>query len=127
MPFDDLPLLDTDRLEALLQAVGADALGALANRFGPSVDADLDRIRRGSSTGDRPLVAEAAHSLKGLAVTFGASRLQAVARALQMGADGSADLTSLVAEMEDAAASTKGAVVPTVASLGAATGSLPKD
>ena len=112
-----LPILDADRLGALQQAIGRDALEALVDRFGPSVDADLVRIRGGMVNGDRHRVAEAAHSLKGLAVTFGAARLQSTAQALQTGAEGSAELTGLIAAIEVAAESTKAAVGPAVAGL----------
>ena len=117
LPFDHLPILDIDRLNALLLAVGPEALQSLADRFGAAVDSDLVRIRDGSAGGDRGLVAEAAHSLKGLAVTFGASRLQATAQELQVCAAQTVDLAGLIAEIEEAAASTKDAVAPTVASL----------
>ena len=121
MPFDHLPILDLDRLNALSLAVGRDALTSLAARFGRSVDNDLARIHAAVANGNRPLVAEAAHSLKGLAVTFGASRLQAAAQALQSGAtaSGSAadDLAGPIADVEAAAISTKEAVAPAVASL----------
>ena len=111
------PILDADRLGALQQAIGRDAMEALAARFGPSVDADLVRIRAGMLDGNRHRVAEAAHSLKGLAVTFGAARLQSTAQALQAGAEGSAELVGLIAAIEAAAESTKAAVGPAVAGL----------
>lgn len=111
------PILDTARLAALRQAVGGDALASLAARFGPAVDKDLVSIRSGLAAGDRKKVAEAAHSLKGLAVTFGADRLQAAAQALQSGAEGSVDLDTLIADIAAAAEATKGAVPPAVASL----------
>ena len=117
MPFDHLPILDIDRLNALSLAVGQDALESLAARFGRSVDADLARIHDGLASDNRTLVAEAAHSLKGLAVTFGASRLQAAAQALQSDATASVDLAGPVADIEATAMSTKDAVAPAVASL----------
>ena len=117
MSSQHLPILDMDRLDALRRAVGADAFESLADRFGPAVDKDLVRIRGGSTDGTRGLVAEAAHSLKGLALTFGASRLQAAAQALQSAAEGTADLRGLIGEIEEAAVSTKSAVAPAVSSL----------
>lgn len=117
LPFDHLPIIDLDRLKALSLAVGRDALVALAARFGTSVDSDLARIQEGAATGNRVLVAEAAHSLKGLAVTFGAGRLQAAAQALQAIANTSEDLAGPIADIEAAAVSTTDTVAPAVGSL----------
>jgi HPt (histidine-containing phosphotransfer) domain-containing protein len=77
-----LPLLDTTRLDELRAAVG-DSYDMMIDMFPESAREELDALRAALDAGDAPTARRAAHTLKGVAASFGATRLQAIAHMLE--------------------------------------------
>jgi len=77
-----LPLLDTARLDELRAAVG-DSYDMMIDMFPESAREELDALRAALDVGDAPTARRAAHTLKGVAASFGATRLQAIAHMLE--------------------------------------------
>jgi HPt (histidine-containing phosphotransfer) domain-containing protein len=77
-----LPLLDTTRLDELRAAVG-DSYDMMIDMFPESAREELDALRAALDVGDAPTARRAAHTLKGVAASFGATRLQAIAHMLE--------------------------------------------
>jgi len=72
------PDFDAKVLEALLDIGGPDMREALSAQL----IADFSRLQDGLKSGDAAVMSSAAHELKGLAATVGASRLAEMARSL---------------------------------------------
>jgi CheY-like chemotaxis protein len=77
-----LPLLDTVRLEELRAAVG-DSYDLMIGMFPDSAREELDALRNALDTADAVTARRAAHTLKGVAASFGATRVQAIAHMLE--------------------------------------------
>ena len=77
-----LPLLDTTRLDELRAAVG-DSYEMMIEMFPDSAREEFDALRGALDTGDAPTARRAAHTLKGVAASFGATRVQAIAHMLE--------------------------------------------
>ena len=77
-----MPLLDTARLDELRAAVG-DSYDMMIDMFPESAREELDALRAALDVGDAPTARRAAHTLKGVAASFGATRLQAIAHMLE--------------------------------------------
>jgi CheY-like chemotaxis protein len=77
-----LPLLDTMRLDELRAAVG-DSYDMMLEMFPDSAREELDALRGALNNADAPTARRAAHTLKGVAASFGATRVQAIAHMLE--------------------------------------------
>jgi CheY-like chemotaxis protein/HPt (histidine-containing phosphotransfer) domain-containing protein len=77
-----LPLLDTMRLDELRAAVG-DSYDMMLDMFPDSAREELDALRSALDTADTPTARRAAHTLEGVAASFGATRVQAIAHMLE--------------------------------------------
>jgi HPt (histidine-containing phosphotransfer) domain-containing protein len=77
-----LPLLDTDRLDELRAAVG-DSYDMMIDMFPESAREELGALRAALDAGDAATARRAAHTLKGIAASFGATRVQAIAHMLE--------------------------------------------
>ena len=77
------PLLDADTLAALEASLGHDTLCGLVERFIERLDERHTRMVQALDHGDRHDLAEAAHALKGAAVSMGCTGLAGVAAELE--------------------------------------------
>jgi HPt (histidine-containing phosphotransfer) domain-containing protein len=77
---------------ATLLGEGPDGIGDLVDTFVDTAPATVEEMRAAAEAGDLEALAKASHKLKGEAGTFGARRLQAVCKALELEArDGAVD------------------------------------
>lgn len=90
-PFDpDHPdknvVVDTSTFEQLSEILGdgPDGIGDLVDTFTKNAPDTLDAMRQAAEAGDMEQLAATAHKLKGEAGTFGARRLQAYCKALEL-------------------------------------------
>jgi CheY-like chemotaxis protein len=78
----ELPLLEIARLDELRAAVG-DSFDLMLGMFPDSAREELAALRTALDGGDRMAARRAAHTLKGVAASFGATRVQAIAHLLE--------------------------------------------
>lgn len=90
------PVIDPQVLAELQQQAGAEFVRGLVDTFAEEGPEQLAIMRAAVSAADGPSPAlrRAAHSIKSNATTFGAGRLAALARALELG-ERSADAAAL--------------------------------
>lgn len=81
------PLIDHDQIDLLREALGEDELRALYSDFASSAAGSLEAITRALELGELADVRKAAHLLKGLSGGFGAARVAALARHIELVAD----------------------------------------
>ena len=98
------PTLDSAAIDSLLDLLGGDveALGEVIDAFLEEAPARIAEVRSGGESADAPLAGRAAHTLKSNALTFGASRLGALALQAEAAArDGDlATVRTLVPELD---------------------------
>lgn len=78
----ELPLIDAGRLDELRAAVG-DSYAMMVEMFPESAREEMAALRAALASGDTGSSRRAAHSLKGVAASFGATRVQAIAHLLE--------------------------------------------
>ena len=91
------PLIDPAAWRDLQDTAGADFAAELAGIFIEEMPGMLADARDAFTSKDATAIARAAHSLKSNALTFGATRLAALARALELGGLAQADAAALQA------------------------------
>jgi PAS domain S-box-containing protein len=96
-----LPLLDTVRLEELRAAVG-DSYELMIGMFPDSAREELDALRGALDAADAVTARRAAHTLKGVAASFGATRVQAIAHMLEDTTLSPARSKALITSLESA-------------------------
>jgi HPt (histidine-containing phosphotransfer) domain-containing protein len=79
------PAIDRATFDELKENAGADFVVELADTFLTEAPTMLDDLRRAFATGDADVFRRTAHSLKSNSNTFGAQRLGALARELELG------------------------------------------
>jgi HPt (histidine-containing phosphotransfer) domain-containing protein len=77
--------IDLATFEALQQTAGAEFVGELVETFLTEAPLMQDDLREALAAGDADRFRRAAHSLKSNCLTFGATRLAAMARDLELG------------------------------------------
>ena len=104
------PIIDAAAFAELQDSAGADFAGELADTFIAEAPGMLQALRSALAQGDADGFRRAAHSLKSNAQTFGATRLAALARELELGglsalgSSGEAALERLTQAVDEAAA-----------------------
>jgi HPt (histidine-containing phosphotransfer) domain-containing protein len=78
------PLFDAGRLAALRESFGADEFRLALSRIPDEGDKCLSQIKAAVNAGDLDAVRKVAHSLKGMAGNFGATRLAAISRRIEL-------------------------------------------
>lgn len=86
---DDTPLFDVAQVAMLRDALGADELSIMYRQLPGSIGRSLDAIDAALAAGDLAAIRSSSHALKGVASSFAAVRLEAIARQLEL------DVTSL--------------------------------
>lgn len=108
-PFDpdhpeNNPIVDAATFKQLAEILGSgpDGIGDLVKTFAGNAPDTLAAMRESAETGEMEQLAAASHKLKGEAGTFGARRLQAVCKKLELEArdDQVADPHARVEEVE---------------------------
>jgi histidine phosphotransfer protein HptB len=79
------PTIDLPTFEALQQAAGAEFVGELVDTFLVEAPLMLAELHATLAAGNADAFRRAAHSLKSNSLTFGATRLGAMARDLELG------------------------------------------
>jgi len=79
------PTIDDATFQALQEAAGADFVKELVETFLTEAPIMLDDLRNALAASDADRFRRAAHSLKSNSMTFGALRLGATARTLELG------------------------------------------
>ncbi len=106
----DEPLIERSVYAALEERVGADFAAELVDTFVEEGEGILAELRIAHAEGNASRFRRAAHSLKSNGETFGARRLAALARALELNGIESADAAAvgrLADEFEQAIAALK--------------------
>ena len=88
----ETPVLDPTRLSMLMQLQDDDdhsTVRAIVDQFLLDVAEQIDRIEHAIASKNFPLVASAAHTIKGNAATFGLYQVERIAKNLEMLAKGS--------------------------------------
>lgn len=106
-----LPLLDTDRLDELHAAVG-DSYDMMIDMFPESAREELGALRAALDAGDAATARRAAHTLKGIAASFGATRVQAIAHMLEDTTLPRDRSNALIASLETTLSATLAALEP---------------
>lgn len=91
---DANPVLDEETFTKLAGIIGSgpDGIGDLVETFSTTAPETIEEMRTAASEEDMETLASSSHKLKGEAGTFGARRLQAQCKALELEArDGSVD------------------------------------
>jgi HPt (histidine-containing phosphotransfer) domain-containing protein len=102
--------IDVPTFEALQQTAGAEFVGELVDTFLEEAPAMMSELRDTLAAGNADGFRRAAHSLKSNSLTFGATRLGAMARDLELGGldrvrdAGGEQLDALAAEYAQVAA-----------------------
>ncbi|MGO1119762.1 ATP-binding protein [Rhodovibrionaceae bacterium A322] len=81
--YDKIPLFDETQLQALSDMIGLEGLQELFHPLPEESQSLIDAVETELQAQDQEGVQAQAHSLKGLAANFSASRLQALAEAMQ--------------------------------------------
>ncbi|WP_211103933.1 response regulator [Skermanella pratensis] len=97
----ELPLIDGGRLDELRAAVG-DSYAMMVEMFPASAREELAALRAALDSGDAGSSRRAAHSLKGVAASFGATRVQAIAHLLEDTGHPPEEAARLLARLESA-------------------------
>jgi HPt (histidine-containing phosphotransfer) domain-containing protein len=100
-PESDNPLVDSERLEILRDALGNERLLELFSAARQSIEETAAELRRNWSDGDRLLAGKAAHRLVGVAANFGFPALAAVASAIERDCAGKDDCRARAPEFEE--------------------------
>ena len=79
------PTIDPVTFEALQQTAGAEFVGELVDTFLEEVPSMLVELRDALAAGNAEQFRRTAHSLKSNCLTFGATKLGAMARELELG------------------------------------------
>lgn len=109
------PLLDEGQLAVLRDALGDEDLQAMLSELPDAAREAIGRIRNAVASGDAGEARRAAHVLKGVASSFGAARLGALASELE-------HPTTSIALIAQAVATLDGLVVETAAAMAWAAG-----
>jgi HPt (histidine-containing phosphotransfer) domain-containing protein len=99
------------RLDELRAAVG-DSYDMMIGMFPDSAREELDALRGALDTADAPTARRAAHTLKGVAASFGATRVQAIAHMLEDTTLPAARTKALMASLETALEATLAVLEP---------------
>lgn len=90
-PFDpdhpeNNPVVDGSTFSQLAEILGSgpDGIGDLVKTFAHNAPQTIDEMRQAAQAGDMEQLAAASHKLKGESGTFGARRLQAVCKKLEL-------------------------------------------
>lgn len=85
---DANPVVDEDTFSKLATIIGSDPDGieSLVDTFATTAPETVDEMRTAAQEGDMERYSRAAHKLKGEAGTFGARRLQALCKRLELDA-----------------------------------------
>ncbi|UEM22345.1 PAS domain S-box protein [Skermanella mucosa] len=97
----ELPLIDAGRLDELRAAVG-ESYAMMMEMFPDSAREELAALRTALDSGDAGSSRRAAHSLKGVAASFGATRVQAIAHLLEDADHPPEEAFRLLARLESA-------------------------
>jgi HPt (histidine-containing phosphotransfer) domain-containing protein len=89
------PLFDEEMLADLRDGLAEEDFRAVFAELPDAVRHYRDGVRAAIDGGDRPAVIEAAHSLKGMAASVGATRLAEAALAVERGATDAAAILAL--------------------------------
>jgi len=103
MPLDPSkePLFDDAQIEILRDAVGPEDLGDMLAELPRHAVRSLDAIEAALAADDFDQACHAAHVLKGVAGSFGAARLAAVAREMELESSSVTALRQLVPALAD--------------------------
>jgi HPt (histidine-containing phosphotransfer) domain-containing protein len=112
------PLLDKDQLAVLRDALGDEDLQAMLSELPDAAREAIDRIRNAVASGDAGEARRAAHVLKGVATSFGAARLGALACELEHPTSSIALMAQAVATLDDLVVETAAALALTVGETG---------
>lgn len=82
--FSDEPLFDLEQMGLLREAMGPEDLGPMLAELPQHALQSLDAIQAALTADDLDQTRRAAHVLKGCASSFGAARLAAIARAIEL-------------------------------------------
>ena len=93
--------IDRTTYDALVATAGAEFVGELVDTFLAEAPRMLDDMRDALAKGDAERFRRAAHSLKSNAHTFGALKLGAMAKALELGGFAFAKAGAPIAEAAD--------------------------
>jgi HPt (histidine-containing phosphotransfer) domain-containing protein len=104
------PLLDDAQLAVLRDALGDEDLHAMLWELPGAASEAIDRIRAAVEAGDDQEARRAAHVLKGVASSFGAARLAAVACELEHPTSSIASISQGVQVLDDLIVETSAAL-----------------
>jgi HPt (histidine-containing phosphotransfer) domain-containing protein len=82
--FASEPLLDPEQIAQLREALGPEDLGPMLAELSPQALLSLETIETALAADDLDQSRRAAHVLKGFASSFGAARLAAIARDIEL-------------------------------------------
>jgi HPt (histidine-containing phosphotransfer) domain-containing protein len=82
--FSNVPLFDREQIELLREAMGPEDLGPMLAELPRHAVQSLDAIQAALTADDLDQTRRAAHVLRGFASSFGAARLAAIARAIEL-------------------------------------------
>jgi len=102
-------LFDSERVDALFAVLGESAGRRLFISFADALPGEVRAIAAVAAQGNFAATERCAHGIKGAAANFGAARLQAVSRKVELAAHGPVApgaLPALLAELECVARST---------------------
>lgn len=85
--FENIPLIDDEQISLLREALDEVEWTAMCSQFPAAARQALDAIESGIVADDLHRVRREAHTLKGVAGSFGAARLSAVAFEIELGLD----------------------------------------
>lgn len=82
-PHPTAPVFEPSEFQLLARELGAEAMNEAVNAFKDEMNARLDRLASSNLSTDRETIAREAHTIKGVAATFGLLRCSEVARWLE--------------------------------------------
>ena len=82
-----IPILDEAQIGLLRDALGPEDLHAMFAELPPAIAREREQIERAVAARDERAMRAAAHTLKGVANSFGAARLAALAKELEIDVD----------------------------------------
>jgi histidine phosphotransfer protein HptB len=95
------PLFDEAQIAALRDALGEEDLRAMLSELPSAAGQALHKIRTALVSSDLEAARRAAHALKGVASNFGAARLAAIARELELEATSIASISQHILVLAD--------------------------
>jgi histidine phosphotransfer protein HptB len=98
----ELPLFDRSQIALLRDALGEDDLRAMLSELPGTAEHAFCEIRTALATNDLEEVRRLAHAFKGVASSFGAARLAAIAREFELEAPSIASVAQRMPALADA-------------------------